>query len=101
MSIAFNDQASAQLAHDYSAGASVASLFEAQVRRFGQSPALIWEGQSLTYEMLNHRANQLAHYLMQRGVGPEARVGLLLERSQDMIVSILGVLKAGGAYVPL
>lgn len=101
MSIAFNDQASAQLAHDYAAGTSVASLFEAQVRRFGQSPALIWEGHSLTYEMLNHRANQLAHYLVQRGVGPEARVGLLLERSQDMIVSILGVLKAGGAYVPL
>src|SRR5262245_34193132 len=99
MSIAFNDHASAQLAHDYPA--SVASLFEAQVRRFGKSPALIWEGRSLTYETLNYRANQLAHYLMNRGVGLEARVGLLLERSQDMIVSILGVLKTGGAYVPL
>ncbi|HXQ70080.1 MAG TPA: amino acid adenylation domain-containing protein, partial [Pyrinomonadaceae bacterium] len=101
MNIAINEQVNAQLARNYFAGTSAASLFEAQVRRFGQSPALIWEGQSLTYEMLNHRANQLAHYLMQRGVGPEARVGLLLERSQDMIVSILGVLKAGGAYVPL
>ncbi len=101
MSIAFNDQASAQLARDYSAGATAHSLFEEQVRRFAQSPALIWQGQSLTYEELNHRANQVAHYIMQRGVGPEARVGLLLERSQDMIVSLLGVLKSGGAYVPL
>ncbi|MEK6278964.1 MAG: amino acid adenylation domain-containing protein [Acidobacteriota bacterium] len=101
MTIAFNDQASSQLARDYSVAAGAHSLFEAQVRRFAQSPALIWEGQSLTYEELNHRANQVAHYLMRRGVGPEVRVGLLLERSQDVIVSLLGVLKAGGAYVPL
>jgi amino acid adenylation domain-containing protein len=101
MTIGFNDQATAQLAYDYSAVTTVASLFEAQVRRFSRSTALVWEGRSLTYELLNRRANQLAHYLMQRGVGPDARVGLLLERSQDMIVSILAVLKAGGAYVPL
>lgn len=79
----------------------VHSLFEAQVCRFGNEPAVVYEDQSLSYDALNHRANQLAHYLRQRGVGPEIRVGLLLERSLDMVVSLLGVLKAGGAYVPL
>jgi len=79
----------------------VHSLFEAQVCRFGSEPALVYEDQSLSYDALNQRANQLGHYLRQRGVGPEVRVGLLLERSLDMVVSLLGVLKAGGAYVPL
>src|SRR6185369_2922028 len=101
MSIAYNARANAELAYDSSTAASVASLFEAQVHRFAESPALVCDGQSLTYELLNQRANQLAHYLMRRGVGPETRVGLLLERSQDMIVSILAVLKTGAAYVPL
>lgn len=101
MNIAFNDQTAAQLAYDDPAVVTIVSLFEAQVHRFGRSSALIWEGQTLTYAQLNERANQLAHNLVARGVGPDARVGLLLERSQDMIVSILAVLKAGGAYVPL
>ncbi len=57
--------------------------------------------QQITYAELNRRANQLAHYLQQRGVGPEVCVGLCLDRSLELIVSILGVLKAGGAYVPL
>ncbi len=101
MNIAFSDQASAQLARDYQAGATAHSLFETQACRFPQSPALVWQEHSLTYGQLNEKANQVAHYLMEQGVGPETRVGLLLERSQDMIVSLLGVLKAGGAYVPL
>src|SRR5215471_14843918 len=101
MSTAFSHQADHRLTRDCSGTGCVHSLFEAQVHRFGQSLALIWEGQSLSYEALNSRANQLAHYLMQRGVGPEVRVGLLLERSPELIVSLLGVLKAGGAYVPL
>src|SRR5207237_1300641 len=50
---------------------------------------------------LNRRANQLADYLCQLGVGPEVIVGLCLERSVEMIVGLLGILKAGGAYVPL
>ncbi|WP_279432949.1 AMP-binding protein, partial [Nostoc sp. 106C] len=55
----------------------------------------------LTYQELNVRANQLAHYLKTLGVGPEVLVGICVERSIDMIVGILGVLKAGGAYLPL
>ncbi len=59
------------------------------------------EGCHLTYGELNRRANHMAHYLWQRGVGPETPVALCLERSLEMIVAILGVLKAGGAYVPI
>ncbi|HBL29679.1 MAG TPA: non-ribosomal peptide synthetase, partial [Acidobacteria bacterium] len=55
----------------------------------------------LTYAELHRRANRLAHRLRRLGVGPEARVGVLLERSPDLVVSLLGILKAGGAYVPL
>jgi amino acid adenylation domain-containing protein len=57
--------------------------------------------EELTYRELNTRANQLAHYLKKRGVGPEALVGICVERSLEMITGILGVLKAGAAYVPL
>src|SRR5205823_10987461 len=60
-----------------------------------------FEDQQLTYADLNRRANQLAHYLRKRGVGPDVLVGLCVERSLDMIVGLLGILKAGGAYVPL
>ncbi|MGD2095558.1 MAG: amino acid adenylation domain-containing protein, partial [Phycisphaerales bacterium] len=76
-------------------------LFEEQVRAHPESIALQYERQRLSYDELNRRANQLAHYLRSRGVGPEVLVGLSLERSLEMVVGILGILKAGGAYVPL
>src|SRR6185503_101714 len=76
-------------------------LFEEQVERRAAATALVFEEQSVSYAELNRRANQLAHYLRRRGVGPEQVVGLLLERSVEMVVAILGVLKAGGAYLPL
>ncbi len=75
-------------------------LFEAQAARAPQQIAVISEQKSLTYEELNARANQLAHYLRRHGVGPEVLVGLMFERSTEMLVALLGVLKAGGAYVP-
>jgi amino acid adenylation domain-containing protein len=66
-----------------------------------EAVALVADGQVLTYHELNARANQLAHYLQTLGVGPEVLVGVCLERSIDMVVSLLGIMKAGGAYVPL
>jgi len=74
---------------------------EAQVARTPNAVAVVCEGQSLTYGELNLRANQLARYLKKRGIGPETLVAMCMERSLDMIVSIIGVLKAGGAYLPL
>ncbi len=76
-------------------------LFEVQARCSPDAVALRHEEVSLTYESLNVRANQIAHYLRSIGVGPEVRVGLQLERSPEMAAGLLGILKAGGAYVPL
>ncbi|HEY7768547.1 amino acid adenylation domain-containing protein [Longimicrobium sp.] len=76
-------------------------LFEAQVARPPDAVAVRFEEESLTYRELNARANQLAHHLVRHGVGAEVRVGVLMERSLEMVVSLLAVLKAGGAYVPL
>jgi amino acid adenylation domain-containing protein len=76
--------------------------FELAVKRNPDSIALKDGDEQISYRELNRRANQLGHYLRRRhSVGPEVRVGLLLDRSVEMIVSILGVLKAGGAYVPM
>ncbi|MCC5611281.1 amino acid adenylation domain-containing protein [Nostoc sp. CHAB 5834] len=76
-------------------------IFEMQVERSPQAIAVVLEDIQLTYQQLNKRANQLAHYLRTLGVGPEVLVGICLERSLEMIVGILAILKAGGAYVPL
>lgn len=76
-------------------------LFEVQVERTPNALALTFRDQWLTYQDLNNQANQLAHYLQKQGVRPGILVGICLERSVEMIVSILGVLKAGGAYLPL
>ncbi len=75
--------------------------FERIARRTPEAPAITFEGRSLTYRELDHRANQLAQKLKAFGVGPEVRVGMCVERSVEMVVGILAVLKAGGAYVPL
>jgi amino acid adenylation domain-containing protein len=76
-------------------------LFENQVARTPDAVAVVFEDQHLTYQELNMRANQLAHYLQVMGVGPEVLVGIYVERSLEMVVGLLGILKAGGAYVPL
>ncbi|GER90193.1 hypothetical protein KDW_43550 [Dictyobacter vulcani] len=76
-------------------------LFEQQVAQQPTATAVRYENQSLTYEQLNNRANQLAHYLRSLGIGPDILVGLALERSLEMVIGILGILKAGGAYVPI
>jgi amino acid adenylation domain-containing protein/thioester reductase-like protein len=86
---------------DYPDGSCVHELFEAQVARTPDAPAVVHQEGALTYAELNRRANRLAHYLVRRGVGPDVRVGLCLERGPEMIAAVLAVLKAGGAYVPL
>jgi len=86
---------------EYPQHKSIHQLFEEQVANTPDSIALSFDNQRLTYDELNRKANRLAHHLRTIGVGPEVPVGLMLERSVDMVVAILAILKAGGAYVPL
>ncbi|WP_292804315.1 non-ribosomal peptide synthetase [Nostoc sp. NMS7] len=86
---------------DYSSNKCIHQLFEKQVERTPDTVAVVFEDQQLTYQQLNTRANQLAHYLRSLGVGADVLVGLCVERSLSMVVGLLGILKAGGAYLPL
>ncbi|MBV9787112.1 MAG: amino acid adenylation domain-containing protein, partial [Chloroflexi bacterium] len=88
-------------AQPYAQDRCIHQLFEEQAARLPDATAIVFAGERLTYAELNARANQLAHYLQARGVGPETYVGICLERSLTLIVAILGVLKAGAAYLPL
>ncbi len=88
-------------ARPYPANSSVQELFEEQVELSPDAIALRFGDDELSYRSLNDRANKLAHFLKSHGVGPEARIGVCLERSPELIVSLLAILKAGGAYVPL
>jgi amino acid adenylation domain-containing protein/non-ribosomal peptide synthase protein (TIGR01720 family) len=76
-------------------------LFAAQARRTPDAVASVFEGQHLSYHELDRRANQLAHYLQARGVGPEVLVALCIERSLELVIGLLGIFKAGGTYLPL
>ena len=86
---------------DYPRQQSIHALFEAQVARTPDAVAVTFEGERLTYRELDRRANQLAHHLRALDVGLETPVGLLTERSLEMVVGTLAILKAGGGYVPL
>ena len=96
---------------DEGATSTFVALFEAQAARVPDRMAVVAASvanassmaapRSLTYAALNARANQLAHELRQSGVGPDVPVGLLLDRSVEAIVGLIGILKAGGCYVPL
>ncbi|MHC5833853.1 MAG: AMP-binding protein, partial [Nostoc sp.] len=80
---------------------TLVSVFENIARTYSHRQAVQFENVTLTYAELDARANRLAHYLRSAGVKPETRVGLCLERSENMVIAILAVLKAGGTYVPL
>ena len=80
---------------------TVHGWFEAQVESTPDAVAVTFEGEDLTYRELNRRANQVAHHLKGLGIGPDALVGVFLERSLELVVGLLGILKAGGAYLPL
>jgi len=79
----------------------IQELFEAQARLRPDAIAVVHDRRQLSYSELNRRANRVAHALRKHGVGPEARVGICMERSPELAVGLLGILKAGGAYVPL
>ena len=81
--------------------ATLPELFAAQAARTPGAAAVVFEDQALTYAQLDARANQLARHLQSLGAGPDAVVGLCVERSLDMIVGLLSILKAGAAYLPL
>lgn len=82
-------------------GKTLQQLFEEQVEKNPEQTAVVFENQELSYRQLNHRANSIAKQLIEKGVGPESVVGVMIERSIDMIVGLLAVLKAGGAYLPI
>lgn len=86
---------------DYPTYQCIHQLIESQVERTPDSIAVIFENSSLTYQELNRKANQLAHYLQKLQVGPEVLVGICMERTPLMLIGLLAILKAGGAYVPL
>lgn len=83
------------------AAALIPELFEAQAGREPHAPAVVYEGETLSYAELNGRANRLAHLLAARGAGPDRFVALALPRSTQLVVALLAVLKTGAAYVPL
>ncbi|MEH2195008.1 MAG: amino acid adenylation domain-containing protein [Nostoc sp.] len=81
---------------------TLVDLFEQQVAKNPNNLALVFESQSLTYQQLNQKTNQLAHYLIQNyQIQPDTLIGICVERSLDMIIGLLAILKAGGAYVPI
>lgn len=81
--------------------ATVPTLFEAQVARCAEAPALIFGTREFSYTELNEQANRVARLLISRGIGPEDFVALVLPRSPDWVVAALGVMKAGAAYLPV
>lgn len=80
---------------------NLAELFEAQAIATPDATALGFGERTLSYGELNRRANQLAHYLIACGVKTEVMVGMCIERSLDLVISMLAITKAGGAYLPL
>ena len=80
---------------------TVKDLFEEQVQRTPDAPAVVFASTQLTFEELNRRANRVAARLTELGVGPGSLVGVLLEKSLDLLPAVLGVVKSGGAYIPL
>jgi len=86
---------------DYPHDLPLHHFIEAQVEKTPDAVAVVYESQQVTYRQMNDRANQLARYLRENGVGPEIFVGVCAERSIELVVALLASMKAGGAYVPL
>ena len=80
---------------------TIHELFEEQAERTPENIALVFEGKTMTYRQLNAKANQLARKLRYKGVRKGSIVGIMVERSFEMIIGIMGIMKAGGVYLPL
>ncbi len=86
---------------DYPRNKAVHELFEEQVERTPENIAVVYEDRYLTYRELNEKANQLARVLRKKGITADSLVGIMVERSLEMMIGIMGILKAGGAYLPI
>lgn len=85
----------------YAKDKTLVNLFRAQVDKNAEKTALVFEDKRMTYLELNENANKLAHYLVENGVGSDKVVGVMLKRSLEMVIAILGILKSGGTYLPI
>ncbi len=86
---------------DYTKDKTIHELFEEQAQKNSANVAVVYDGKSITYKELNEKANQLASSLRERGVKPDTFVGIMVERSIEMMLGILAILKSGGAYLPI
>ena len=90
-----------QTLKEYSQDLCLHNWFENQAATRPQDTAIVFQNDTISYEDLNHRSNQLAHYLISKGAQPDQLVGLCVDRGIDMVVGLLGILKAGAAYLPM
>jgi amino acid adenylation domain-containing protein len=86
---------------NYPAGETIQNLFEQQAQKSCEKLAILFNGEALTFKELDNRTATLANYLQNTGTSPGAVVGVLMDRTADAIVAILGILRAGGIYLPL
>ena len=86
---------------DYPGGSTIIELFEAQVEQTPENIAVECKEVSLSYKELNNRANQLAHYFQNKGIGSQCKVVFILNRSSDYLASMLAVWKIGACFIPL
>ncbi|MCR3761930.1 amino acid adenylation domain-containing protein, partial [Clostridium felsineum] len=92
----FNDTKS-----DYSRDKTIHEIFETQVEKTPDNIAIVFEGKKLTYRELNEKSNSIARVLRDEGIKADSIVGIMVERSLEMIIGIMAILKAGGAYLPI
>ena len=86
---------------EYDKDKTISQLFEIQVNKTPDDIAIVFEKQNITYKELNKKANQVANYLRKRGIKQNDIIGIMLPRSFELIISILGVLKSGACYIPI
>lgn len=86
---------------DYPGNKTIIELFQEKAKTVPENNAVIFKDKVITFSELDEKSNQVARILREKGVGPDTLVGLILERSLEMIIGIIAVLKAGGAYLPI